>query len=194
MRYKEFRTDEIYHQLLRGFMSGGNALSDFSFPSSKDDEPKTPSDTATTGVASGTATSASTLSPQSFSSNGSEIKPVDGPVSSKFGYRTSVGKAHNHLGTDFAVPVGTPVKAPQAGTIQSAGTNGGHAGTFVILNAGGTTHKFFHLSKLLVKTGDTVKQGQPVGLSGNTGNSTGPHLHWEKHVAGRPIDPMANVG
>jgi murein DD-endopeptidase MepM/ murein hydrolase activator NlpD len=190
MRYKEFRTDEIYHQLLRGFVSGGNSLGDFAFPNSKDDNTKTP-DEPNKGIVGNTATPTAT---QTTSSNGSEIKPVDGPVSSKFGYRTSVGKAHNHKGTDFAVPVGTPVKAPQAGTIQSAGTNGGHAGTFVILNAGGTTHKFFHLSKLLVKTGDTVKQGQTVALSGNTGNSTGPHLHWEKHVAGLPIDPMANVG
>jgi murein DD-endopeptidase MepM/ murein hydrolase activator NlpD len=194
MRYKEFRTDEIYHQLLRGFVNGGNSLGDFAFPNSKDDATKTPDDSAPAGVAGNNSTPTATISPQSFSSSGSEIKPVDGPVSSKFGYRTSVGKAHNHKGTDFAVPVGTPVKAPQSGTIQSAGTNGGHAGTFVILNAGGTTHKFFHLSKLLVKTGDTVKQGQTVALSGNTGNSTGPHLHWEKHVAGLPIDPMANVG
>lgn len=120
--------------------------------------------------------------------------PVDAPVSSKFGFRTTVGKAHSHNGTDFAVPVGTPVRAPDSGVVKSAGVNGGAAGTFVILDAGGAVHKFFHLSKIMVNPGDTVKKGQVVALSGNTGYSTGPHLHWEKHVAGRPIDPMSNIG
>lgn len=120
--------------------------------------------------------------------------PVKGKVSSPFGHRTSVGKAHSHNGTDFAVPVGTPVQAPQAGVIKAAGNNNGAEGVFVILDAGGTVHKFFHLSKINVSTGDKVNAGDVVGLSGNTGYSTGPHLHWEKHVAGAPVDPMANIG
>ena len=119
--------------------------------------------------------------------------PVNAPVTSKFGYRTSVGAAHNHLGTDFGTPVGTPVKAPENGVIKQASNNGGSAGTFIILDAGGTVHKFFHLSKLMVEPGDQVKQGQTIGLTGNTGHSTGPHLHWEKHVAGKPVDPMSNM-
>jgi murein DD-endopeptidase MepM/ murein hydrolase activator NlpD len=120
--------------------------------------------------------------------------PVKGKVSSPFGYRTSVGKGHSHNGTDFAVPVGTPVVAPADGVIVSAGNNGGGEGIFVILNAGNAVHKFFHLSKIAVSPGQRVKRGETVGLSGNTGYSTGPHLHWEKHVAGRPVDPMANIG
>jgi murein DD-endopeptidase MepM/ murein hydrolase activator NlpD len=120
--------------------------------------------------------------------------PVKGRVSSPFGYRTSVGKAHNHLGTDFAVPEGTPVHAPQAGVVKSAGHSSGQEGNYVILDAGNATHKFFHLSKVTVSTGDKVNSGDVVGLSGNTGYSTGPHLHWEKHIAGRPVDPMSNVG
>lgn len=120
--------------------------------------------------------------------------PVKGKVSSPFGRRTSVGAAHSHNGTDFAVPVGTPIHAPQAVVIKAAGNNNGGEGIFVILDAGGTVHKFFHLSKINVRTGDKVTAGEVVGLSGNTGYSTGPHLHWEKHVAGRPVDPMANIG
>jgi murein DD-endopeptidase MepM/ murein hydrolase activator NlpD len=120
--------------------------------------------------------------------------PVKAKVSSPFGYRSSVGKGHNHNGTDFAVPVGTPVVAPADGVIVSAGNNGGGEGIFVILNAGNAVHKFFHLSKILVSPGQRVKRGETVGLSGNTGYSTGPHLHWEKHIAGRPVDPMANIG
>ena len=120
--------------------------------------------------------------------------PVKAKVSSPFGYRSSVGKGHNHNGTDFAVPVGTPVVAPADGVIVSAGNNGGGEGIFVIMNSGSAVHKFFHLSKILVSPGQRVKRGETVGLSGNTGYSTGPHLHWEKHVAGKPVDPMANIG
>jgi murein DD-endopeptidase MepM/ murein hydrolase activator NlpD len=121
------------------------------------------------------------------------IAPVDGPVSSPFGYRTSVGKAHSHNGTDFAVPVGTEVVAPTDGVITRAGNSQGSEGTYVILDANGVVHKFFHLSKILVKIGDQVSAGEVIALSGNSGYSTGPHLHWETHVAGRPVDPMRNV-
>lgn len=120
--------------------------------------------------------------------------PVKGKVSSPFGYRSSVGKGHTHNGTDFAVPVGTPVVAPADGVIVSAGNNGGGEGIFVTMNSGSAVHKFFHLSKISVSPGQRVKRGETVGLSGNTGYSTGPHLHWEKHVAGKPVDPMANIG
>ncbi len=120
--------------------------------------------------------------------------PVKGRVSSPFGYRTSVGKAHNHLGTDFAVVVGTPVVAPADGVIKSAGESGGSSGVYVILDTGDAIHKFFHLSQIKAKPGQKVKKGETIALSGNSGYSTGPHLHWEKHVAGKPVDPMANIG
>jgi murein DD-endopeptidase MepM/ murein hydrolase activator NlpD len=121
------------------------------------------------------------------------ILPVDGPVSSPFGYRTSVGKAHSHNGTDFAVPIGTEVIAPADGVVTGAGNSRGGEGTYVILDADGVVHKFFHLSKILVQTDDQVSAGEVIALTGNSGYSTGPHLHWETHVAGRPIDPMRNV-
>ena len=121
------------------------------------------------------------------------IVPVEGPVSSPFGYRTSVGPARNHNGTDFSVPVGTEVVAPANGVITGAGNSKGGEGTYVILDADGVVHKFFHLSKILVRTGDQVTAGEVIALTGNSGHSTGPHLHWETHVAGRPMDPMRNV-
>lgn len=120
--------------------------------------------------------------------------PVDGPVSSPFGYRTSVGKGHSHLGTDFAVPVGTKVFAPDDGVISRAGDRGGAEGIYSVLNAEGVTHKFFHLSKILAEPGTRVKKGEVIALTGNTGYSTGPHLHWETHVAGQAVDPMKNLG
>lgn len=126
-------------------------------------------------------------------SSGNVQLPVDGPVSSPFGHRTSVGKAHSHNGTDFAVPTGTEVVAPEAGVITGAGAGSGGEGNYVILDANGVVHKFFHLSKILVQSDDQVDAGDVLALSGNTGYSTGPHLHWETHIAGTPVDPMRNV-
>lgn len=126
-------------------------------------------------------------------SSGKTQLPVDGPVSSPFGHRTSVGAAHDHNGTDFAVPTGTEVVAPEAGVVTGAGSGSGGEGIYVTLDANGTVHKFFHLSKILVNTNDQVSAGDVLALSGNTGRSTGPHLHWETHVAGTPVDPMRNV-
>jgi murein DD-endopeptidase MepM/ murein hydrolase activator NlpD len=123
-----------------------------------------------------------------------DILPVDGRVSSPFGYRTLGGHSKNHNGTDFAVPVGTPIVAPADGVISRAGNKEGPEGKFIVLDASGVVHKFFHLSKIMVAPGESVDRGQTIGLSGNTGRSTGAHLHWEKHVAGLPVDPMSDMG
>jgi murein DD-endopeptidase MepM/ murein hydrolase activator NlpD len=115
-------------------------------------------------------------------------KPVDARPGSPFGPRN--GRAHN--GTDFPVPVGTPVKAPQDGVITKTG-NDRMNGIHVVIRSGDNEHFLLHLSKINVSNGQRVKQGDVVALSGNTGHSTGPHLHWEKHVAGRPVDPTKNM-
>ena len=112
------------------------------------------------------------------------IRPVDAKPGSPFGPRH--GQAHN--GTDFPGPTGTPVKAPEDGVIKKTGSdrmNGNH----VVITSGGNEHWLLHLSKISVTSGQKVSQGDVIGLSGNTGRSTGPHLHWELHVAGRPVDP-----
>lgn len=120
---------------------------------------------------------------------GDSMLPVKGKISSPFGMR----QRGMHNGTDFAVPIGTPVVAPDDGVVWMAGSNG-NAGIMVAINSGNTQHKLMHLSQVKVAPGEKVKKGQVVGLSGNTGLSTGPHVHWEKHIAGRPTDPMRNVG
>ena len=114
------------------------------------------------------------------------IRPVDANPGSPFGPRR--GQQHN--GQDFPVPNGTPVKAPEDGTIRKTGSdrmNGNH----VVITSGDHEHWLLHLSKINVTSGEQVKQGDVVGLSGNTGHSTGPHLHWELHVAGRPVNPLS---
>ncbi|MYV68723.1 peptidoglycan DD-metalloendopeptidase family protein, partial [Streptomyces sp. SID2131] len=92
--------------------------------------------------------------------------------------------AHKHSGQDFAVPVGTPVKAAAAGTVVKAGPYGGGDGpaygnAIVVKHGNGTYSQYAHLSKIQVKIGQKVGAGQKIALSGNTGNSSGPHLHFE---------------
>ncbi|GGB49541.1 peptidase M23 [Oceanisphaera marina] len=100
------------------------------------------------------------------------------------------GRVQPHKGTDFAVPIGTPVLAPGDGVVVKA-VRHALAGNYLVIRHGRQyTTRFLHLSKFLVKQGDTVRRGQRIALSGNTGRSTGPHLHYEFHVNNRAVDAM----
>ncbi|MCX4787542.1 MULTISPECIES: M23 family metallopeptidase [unclassified Streptomyces] len=107
--------------------------------------------------------------------------------------------AHKHSGQDFAVPIGTKVKAVHGGTVVKAGPNGGGDGpaygnAVVIKHANGTYSQYAHLAQIDVRIGETVKTGQKIALSGNTGNSSGPHLHFEiRHTAdyGSAVNPVS---
>ncbi|MEV6397297.1 M23 family metallopeptidase [Streptomyces sp. NPDC051907] len=107
--------------------------------------------------------------------------------------------ASKHSGQDFAVPVGTPVKAAGAGTVVKAGPNGGGDGpaygnAVVIKHANGKFSQYAHLSKINVGIGSNVKAGQLIAKSGNTGNSSGPHLHFEIRTTpnyGSALNPSA---
>lgn len=95
-----------------------------------------------------------------------------------------------HLGTDFAVPVGTRVLAPAKGRVI---VNGWHplAGRYMVVDHGqGYKTKYLHLSKALIAKGKDIKRGQLIAYSGNTGRSTGPHLHYELHINNRPVDAL----
>ena len=100
------------------------------------------------------------------------------------------GRVQAHKGTDFAVPSGTAVLAPGDGVVVKA-VHHPLAGNYIVIRHGRQyTTRFLHLSKFLVKEGDTVRRGQRIALSGNTGRSTGPHLHYEFHVNNRAVDAM----
>ena len=124
--------------------------------------------------------------------------PVEGGVSSGYGPRRApiAGASTNHQALDISVPVGTPVGAPASGVVEKAGPSGGNGGTeLVIRHADGSKTGFAHLSSVDVKVGDTISQGQIVAKSGNTGNSTGPHLHWTyRDASGRRQNPQSMVG
>ncbi|MGL5221950.1 MAG: murein DD-endopeptidase MepM, partial [Plesiomonas shigelloides] len=95
-----------------------------------------------------------------------------------------------HNGTDFAAPIGTPVLSIGDGEVVKAGYHP-YAGNYVVIRLGRQYQtRFLHLSKILVKQGQKVKKGDRVALSGNTGRSTGPHIHYEFLLNSRPVDPM----
>jgi murein DD-endopeptidase MepM/ murein hydrolase activator NlpD len=117
--------------------------------------------------------------------------PLRSALNSGFGARLSpwTGKQEFHAGLDLAAAPGTPVKATAPGTVRSAGSAVGY-GTHVVLEHGqGIETRYGHLQSVAVARGQRVERGQLIGLTGNTGRSTAPHLHYEVLVDGRPVDP-----
>ncbi len=112
--------------------------------------------------------------------------PVSGPVTSGFGMRWG----RMHTGIDIAVPSGTPVHAAAGGTVVYAGWMSGYGYLVAIDHGTGLATAYAHNSSLLVTVGARVGQGQVVSLSGSTGHSTGPHVHFEVRVNGVPVDPL----
>lgn len=114
------------------------------------------------------------------------VSPAAGPVTSRFGPR--LGEVHE--GIDIAVPVGTPVLAAQDGTVAAVGPAEGFGRWVVLDHPSGLRTVYGHLSTEQVLIGQPVRAGETVALSGNTGDSSGPHLHFEVLVNGRPVDPL----
>jgi murein DD-endopeptidase MepM/ murein hydrolase activator NlpD len=124
------------------------------------------------------------------------IMPTQGWLSSAFSSMRShpiLHVARPHEGIDVTAPMGTPIEAPAAGVVREAGWESGYGNTIVIDHGFGTVTKFAHASKILVREGQRVSRGQRIALVGNTGLATGPHLHYEVHVNGRPVDPLRYV-
>jgi murein DD-endopeptidase MepM/ murein hydrolase activator NlpD len=124
------------------------------------------------------------------------IMPTQGWLSSAFSaMRTHpiLHMARPHEGIDVSAPMGSPIEAPAAGVVTDAGWETGYGNTITINHGFGIVTKFAHASKLLVKTGQRVSRGQRIALVGNSGLATGPHLHYEVHVNGRPVNPLKYV-
>ena len=132
----------------------------------------------------------------------SSTMPVNGRLTSAFGNRRAPvpGATTNHPGVDIAVPTGTPVRSPIAGKVVYASMDDNACGGTIAISNGGEKHRFCHCSKIDVRVGQVIQQGDVVGLTGGgardpgRGLSTGPHLHWEKYIAGNLVDPMSNIG
>lgn len=117
--------------------------------------------------------------------------PVQGRLTSDFGSRINpiTGRAQIHKGIDIAAPAGTPFKAARSGTVVFAGAMNGYGNTVVVEHEGGERTLYGHAAVILVKAGDPVQADQPLGLIGSTGQSTGPHLHFETLTGGQQVDP-----
>jgi murein DD-endopeptidase MepM/ murein hydrolase activator NlpD len=118
--------------------------------------------------------------------SGQLIWPVNGTFTSPFGMRWG----RLHAGIDISVPEGTPIRAADSGTVVLMGWVGGYGNYTCIQHTGSMSTCYAHQSSFATSNGASVSQGQVIGYSGNTGNSTGPHLHFEVRIGGSPVDPM----
>lgn len=125
--------------------------------------------------------------------NGTFTHPCPGYtyISSEFGYREQpiAGASTNHKGMDFAAPAGTPIYAAASGTVTSASYSD-NAGNMIVINHGnGLQTYYMHCNSMYVRAGQTVSKGQNIGAVGSTGNSSGPHLHFQVMQNGTPVNP-----
>jgi murein DD-endopeptidase MepM/ murein hydrolase activator NlpD len=118
------------------------------------------------------------------------IWPTRGRVSSEFGSRWG----RLHAGIDISAPTGTPIWAAKAGEVIFAGQQSGYGNVVIIAHGGGLTTLYGHQSRIGVRDGQVVRQGQVIGQVGNTGRSTGPHLHFETRYGGTPRNPRGCLG
>jgi len=123
------------------------------------------------------------------------IWPTRGWVSSRFGYRVSpfTNEKEFHKGIDISTRMNTTIIAPADGVIASVGRDHGMGNMLTINHSYGVKTRYGHLSKVLVKNGQYVKRGQKIALVGNTGRTTGPHLHYEVYLNGLPVDPRRYI-
>ena len=125
--------------------------------------------------------------PEAGGPSGGWVQPMTGRVTCGFGPRWG----RLHAGIDIAAPIGTPVHAAQLGRVVAAGPAGGYGQVVKLEHPGGITTVYEHISRWTVSVGQAVHAGQVIALSGNEGRSTGPHLHFETRLHGRPVDPVA---
>ncbi|MDH6212911.1 M23 family metallopeptidase [Streptomyces pseudovenezuelae] len=178
--------------------TGTTESSPSSSSSSKNSTSSSSKDSSSKSSSSDSQASSNSTSTQSTDSAGSSsgyTLPVTGATIGT-GYRVagSMWSSGYHTGVDFVVPTGTSLKAVAAGTVVSAGWGGAYGNQVVIQLSDGYYAQYAHLSQLSVSAGQTVTEGQQIGLSGATGNVTGPHLHFEIRTTpdyGSDVDPVA---
>ncbi len=125
--------------------------------------------------------------------SGAMIWPLNGPITSEFGWRTHpiFGTQRYHSGLDIGGDYGLPIVAAARGTVIHAGWISGYGYTVIIDHGGGITTLYGHNESLLVGEGESVSQGQTIAMCGSTGNSTGPHCHFEVRENGEPVSPYS---
>ena len=124
-----------------------------------------------------------------------ERAPFDIPVKSNFRYTSGFGPrwGRMHNSTDFAGPIGTPIYSTADGVVTEAGWSSGYGRLIKIQHEFGIETRYAHLNKIRVNVGQRVSRGERIGDMGNSGRSTGPHLHYEVRIGGRPVNPMTYI-
>ncbi|WP_309061002.1 LysM peptidoglycan-binding domain-containing M23 family metallopeptidase [Streptomyces sp.] len=177
--------------------ASASASSDASKSSSSEKPAAQPSQSSESEKSAESAQSASsdtTSANQAASASGYSSPVPGGGVGTGYKVAGSMWSSGYHTGVDFSIPTGTSLKAVGAGTVVSAGWAGAYGNQVVIKLNDGYYAQYAHLSSLSVSAGQTVSAGQQVGLSGSTGNSTGPHLHFEIRTSpnyGSDVDPVS---
>ena len=120
--------------------------------------------------------------------------PVEGPLTSPYGIRFHGLRPDLHRGVDIAVPTGTEVRAMKGGRVRFAGTMSGYGQVVWLEHGGDLLSVYAHLSSLRVQAGQEVDHREVIGLSGQSGNARGAHLHFEVWRRGREIDPVPFLG
>ena len=123
------------------------------------------------------------------------ILPAQGWISSEFGYRNSpfTGRREMHSGIDISAPIGTPIYAPADGQVVFSGRDGGYGISLVINHGRGISTRYAHMQRYTVEKKHKVSRGQLIGYVGNSGRSTGPHLHYEILVNNMPVNPKKYI-
>ncbi|MBQ7529301.1 peptidoglycan DD-metalloendopeptidase family protein [bacterium] len=123
------------------------------------------------------------------------ITPAPGPITSPFGYRVHpiFGTLRFHTGVDIGAPYGCSILAADSGTVIDSGWMGGYGNCLIVDHGGGYSTLYAHCSQLYVGYGQGVTKGQAIAAVGSTGNSTGPHLHFEVRINGEPVDPLGFI-
>jgi murein DD-endopeptidase MepM/ murein hydrolase activator NlpD len=124
------------------------------------------------------------------------IMPTGGWLTSQFSrsrFHPILHTARAHEGIDVVAPMGAPIVAPAAGRVISAGRESGYGLSLEIDHGNGIVTRYAHASRLMVTVGQRVTRGQEIALVGNSGLTTGPHLHYEIHLRGKPVDPLTFV-
>ncbi|RDW14654.1 M23 family metallopeptidase [Paracoccus thiocyanatus] len=179
--------DEILRTVRRGYAGQGGPLNPISYSSSGNAE-------ITQGEAKANEILI-TLDQVNRYRIAVEKMPLAMPVQSSFRYSSTFGRrwGRMHEGIDLAAPVGTAIHATGDGVVTFAGWQRGYGNLIKIKHELGTETRYGHLSKIRVKVGQKVSRGSRIGDMGNTGRSTGPHLHYEVRVNGRAVDPMSFI-
>ncbi|MEH0574016.1 MULTISPECIES: LysM peptidoglycan-binding domain-containing M23 family metallopeptidase [Streptomyces] len=154
----------------------------------------TKSSSASSSSAASTKAATQAVEKTTSTSSGYTLPVAGATIGTGYHVAGSMWSSGYHTGVDFVVPTGTSLKAVGAGTVVSAGWGGAYGNQVVIKLADGYYAQYGHLSQLSVSAGQTVTEGQQIGLSGATGNVTGPHLHFEIRTTpdyGSDVDPVA---